>query len=152
MVAVVVVEFSVMRCQPLRRALVFIDINTIREIMKHIYKPASVVIVFVIMVYLSVWFRDSNALSEASLMVLITLSAIFSVLLPNMNNLKSFSITKGELILQEVKDSEEAIRELASATLELVESSPVPLLVEEEFDASRYNKAIEEVRSLTTKN
>ncbi|EGR0311387.1 hypothetical protein VCSRO199_3527 [Vibrio cholerae] len=120
--------------------------------MKHIYKPASVVIVFVIMVYLSVWFRDSNALSEASLMVLITLSAIFSVLLPNMNNLKSFSITKGELILQEVKDSEEAIRELASATLELVESSPVPLLVEEEFDASRYNKAIEEVRSLTTKN
>ncbi|WP_462147990.1 hypothetical protein [Pseudoalteromonas gelatinilytica] len=119
--------------------------------MKGILKPVLVIIIFLILVNLSVLFCSSNELSENVLMLLITLSAIFSVLLPTMNNLKSFSITKGELILQEVKVSEKAITELASATLELIESSPIPLLTEEDFDENRYNKAIDKVRSLTIK-
>ncbi|MUK32177.1 hypothetical protein GNP44_19120 [Aliivibrio fischeri] len=119
--------------------------------MKKLLKPLIVVLIFIGLVMCSLWFKNYASLSEASLMMLVTLSAIFSILLPNLNQLKSFSITKGELILQEVKDSEIAIKELASATLELVESSTEAAIVTNEFDEARYKKAIEEVKLLIAK-
>ncbi|HIH0456629.1 TPA: hypothetical protein ACYHOH_003199 [Vibrio cholerae] len=110
--------------------------------MRKLTKPFIVIAIFLIMLWCSVWFKSHYNLSEASLMVLVTLAAIFSVLLPNLNELKSFSLAKGELILQDVKDKEQAVNELASATLELIEASPVPLLVAEEFDRDRYSYAL----------
>ncbi|WP_063651007.1 hypothetical protein [Aliivibrio fischeri] len=119
--------------------------------MKKLKKPVIVIAIFLVMLWCSVWFKNHLNLSEASLMVLVTLATIFSVLLPNLNELKSFSLAKGELILRDVKDKEQAVNELASATLELIEASPVPLLVEEEFDSNRYNEAIKKVKALTEK-
>ena len=83
-------------------------------------------------------------------MVLITLSTIFSILLPNLNQLKSFSITKGELILQEVKDSEAAVKELALATVELVEAGTDGLMATHLFSQERYDSAAAKIKSLTT--
>jgi hypothetical protein len=113
-------------------------------------KPAFVLVLFLIGVCGSVWLKSLLDLSEASFMVLVTLSAIFSILLPNLNQLKSFSITKGELILQEVKDSEAAIKELAIATVDLVEAANEGSLVTEEFDQERYDHTVENIKALTS--
>ena len=88
-----------------------------------IIKPILVVVIFLVCGIGSVWLKGFLSLSEASFMVLLTLSTIFSILLPSLSQLKSFSITKGELILQEVKDSEAAVKDLAIATMDLVEAA-----------------------------
>jgi hypothetical protein len=116
-----------------------------------IIKPLIVVGIFAIAVICSLWLKTYASLSEASLMILITLSAIFSILLPNLNQLKSFSITKGELILREVQDSEAAVKKLAAATLELVEASNDGTIFKEDFDSERYQEAVEEIKSLINK-
>lgn len=118
--------------------------------MKIFIKPVLVIALFLIGVYGSVWLTSLLELSEASIMVLVTLSAIFSVLLPNLNQLKSISITKGELILQEVKDSEASIKELAIATVDLVEAANEYSLVTNEFDQERYDQAVKKVKALTS--
>lgn len=99
----------------------------------------------------SLWLKSYASLSESSFMVLVTISVILGLVLPNINQLKSFSITKGELILQEVKDGEAAVKELALATLELVEASTKGARVTEDFDQDRFNKSIERMKSLTSK-
>lgn len=118
---------------------------------KAIAKPTLVVAIFLIGIGGSLCLKTFLGLSEASFMVLVTLSFVFSILLPNLNQLKSFSITKGELILQEVKDSEAAVRELAIATVDLVEASNEFAIVTEEFDQDRYDKAVDKIRNLTSK-
>lgn len=118
---------------------------------KPLMKPVIVIALFILGIMCSLWLKSHEDLSEASLMVLVTLAAIFSILIPNLGQLKSFSITKGELILQEVKDSEAAVKELAIATLELVEASNDGSIVTEEFDSARYDKAVNTIKSLTEK-
>ncbi|TMX32032.1 hypothetical protein DA096_08875 [Vibrio rotiferianus] len=119
--------------------------------MGKLVKPTIVVVIFLVSVWGAMWLKNNVNLSEASFMILITLAAIFSILLPNLNQLKSFSITRGELILQEIKDSEVAVKELALATLELVEASTEAAIVTNDFDEERYKRAIEELKSLTAK-
>lgn len=116
---------------------------------KKLTKPAIAIVALLISIWCSLWLKSYASLSETSFMVLVTISFIFSILLPNLNQLKSFSITKGELILQEIKDSEAAIKDLAIATLELVEASTAESIVTESFDQDRYNKSVERVKSLT---
>lgn len=116
-----------------------------------IIKPIIVIGIFLIGVKCSLWLKSYAKLCEASLMVLITLSAIFAILLPNLNQLKSFSITKGELILQDIKDSEAAVKELAIATLELVEAISEGALFLEKFDDTRYESAVKKIEFLTKK-
>lgn len=119
--------------------------------MKAIKRPVLVVTIFLIGIGGSLCLKKFVGLSEASFMVLVTISFIFSILLPNLNQLKSLSLTKGELILQEVKDSEAAVRELAIATVDLVEASSEFAIVTEEYDQDRYDKAVEKIRKLTNK-
>ncbi|MEL0630384.1 hypothetical protein [Psychromonas aquatilis] len=85
-----------------------------------IKKPIIVIVFFLVFGYLSLWLKSYSNLSEASFMVLITLSTILSILLPNMNQLKSFSIAKGELVLQEIKETETSVKALAEATLNVM--------------------------------
>ncbi|HEY0922075.1 hypothetical protein [Rheinheimera pacifica] len=119
--------------------------------MKILIKPALVLVFLLTGIGGSAWLMSQLNLSEASFMVLVTLSAIFSILLPNLNQLKSFSITKGELILQEVKDSEAAIKELAIATADLVEAANEGSIVSHGFNQARYDQAVEKIRALTSK-
>ncbi len=125
--------------------------NKMLVMIKPIIKPAIVIVLLMVGIMCSMWLKSHSNLSEASFMVLVTLSAIFSILIPNLGQLKSFSITKGELILLEVKDSEAAVKELAIATLALIEASSDGSIVTEEFDRDRYDKAVETIRSLTEK-
>lgn len=118
--------------------------------MKTLIKPTLVLALFMAGISGFVWLKNLLNLSEASFMGLITLSAIFSILLPNLNQLKSFSITKGELILQEVKDSEAAIKKLAIATVDLVEAANEGSIVTHEFDQERYDAAVEKIKALTS--
>lgn len=118
---------------------------------KPLMKPAVVITLFILGIMCSLWLKSGLDLSEASFMVLVIIAAIFSILIPNLGQLKSFSITKGELILQEVKDSEAAVKELAIATLELVEASSDGSIVTEDYDSSRYDNAVNTIKSLTEK-
>ena len=79
-------------------------------------KPVVVVILLGASGSTSFWLRDYAELSESSLMVLLTMSFILSILLPHLNQLKSFSIVKGEMILSEVEEKEKNIKKVALAT------------------------------------
>ncbi|EJG0697406.1 hypothetical protein C2F68_RS23135 [Vibrio parahaemolyticus] len=119
--------------------------------MRKILKPLFVIVIFVVLVLCSVWLKIYLNLSDPSFIALVIVSAIFSVLLANLDNLKSISFRKGELILQEVKDCEENMKELASATLELVVASTDASIVTADYDNDRYEKAVEKVKSLIAK-
>ena len=58
---------------------------------------------------------------------------------------------KGELILQEVKDSEDAVKELARATVDLVEAANEGSRKLENFDYNRYQQAVKKINTLTSK-
>ncbi len=122
----------------------------IHLVLNKILKPLIVILLFVFFVYCSVLFKGIVGLSETSLMVLITISALFSLLLPNINQLKSFSIAKGELILQEVKERESIVKDLAMATAELVEASTESAITYN-MDVEKYNNALEKVKNLSKK-
>ncbi len=119
--------------------------------MKHLYKPVLVLFLLVTGVACSAWLKVYLNLSDTPFVALVTISSIFSILLPNLNQIQSLSLLKGELILREVKESEAAVKRLATATLELVEASSQGALLTDEFDDVRYSKAVEEVRSLVDK-
>ncbi|WP_157890280.1 hypothetical protein [Marinobacterium aestuarii] len=125
--------------------------GNIIAMIKKLLKPIMVVVIFIISVWCSLWLKSYADLSEISFMGLITISSIYSILLPNLNKLKSFSLARGEVILQEVKDSEAAVKELALATLNLVEASNDGSIVAEDFDQGRYNQSVERIKSLTSK-
>ena len=111
-------------------------------------KAIIVTAILFIMVSLSLWIKEYSNLSEPSLMVLITLSAIFSILIPNLNQLKSFSLVKGELILQEIKDTESSIKELAKALVDVTEASNHNLVLPS-FDQEEQTKALEKLKKLS---
>lgn len=111
-------------------------------------KPIAVVLMLLGFIGLSIWLRGYASLSEASFMVLVTLSAILSVLLPNLNQVKSFSISKGELVLQEMKETEASVQELAKAIVEVQEAGNHGIMLES-YDSEAHNAAIENLRRLT---
>ena len=119
------------------------------SIIKATIKPAVIIIIFFGLVSLSLWLKKYSNLSEASFMILVTLSAIFSILIPNLNQLKSFSIAKGELVLQEMRETETSVKELAKAILEVTETSSHGLMLES-FDGEAQDRAVEQLRKLTT--
>lgn len=117
--------------------------------MKSIAKPVAVVLLLLTFTVGSVCLHLSLDLSEPSFMSLMIMSAIFSVLLPKFNELKSFFIAKGQLILQEIKVSEAAVKELAIATVDLVESANECSIVTGAFDQERYDQAIAKIKAIT---
>ncbi|GGB11406.1 hypothetical protein [Agarivorans gilvus] len=79
-------------------------------------KPIVVIVLLWATGRFSLWLQNYSDLSELSLMTLLTMSFILSILLPNINQLKSFSIAKGEIILQQVTEKEENVKQVAIAT------------------------------------
>lgn len=119
---------------------------------KEMQRPVLVVAIFLIGIIGALYLKKIAGLSEASFMVLVTISFVFSILLPNLSQLKSLSLARGELILQEIKGSEAAVRDLAIATVDLVEASSEFSMVTEEYDQDRYDEAVEKIRKLTNKS
>jgi hypothetical protein len=123
--------------------------NKIRHIAEATIKPIMVMTTLGISVYLALSLKEFSKLSETSFMVLLTMSFLISIILPNLHQLKSFSLTKGELVLQEVKETESNIKELALATVELVESGTDGLLAIHHHDRERYERAKQTITKLT---
>jgi len=93
-----------------------------------VVKPIIVVITLLLGLYFSLLLNETSNLSEKSLMVLIILSVIFSILLPNLNRMESISLLKGELVLRKIEAKESAIKELAELTLDALEANRVKSL------------------------
>lgn len=114
-----------------------------------ILKPSLVLLMLASFIGASIWLRGYATLSESSFMVLITISSMLSLLLPNLNNIKSFSIIKGELVLQEMKETEASVKELAKAILDVTETGSHGLMLQS-YDGEAHDKAIESLRKLTS--
>jgi competence protein ComGC len=119
------------------------------DYVNRILKPTIVVAMLTSFIGFSIWLRKYESLSEASFMVLVTLSAILSVLIPNLNQVKSFSISKGELVLQEMKETEASVKELAKAIVEVQETGNHGIMLES-YDSEAHDMAIERLRKLAT--
>lgn len=59
-----------------------------------VMKPIIVIILPSITGKTSFWLRDYAELSKSSLMILLTMSFILSILLPHLNQIKSFQLLK----------------------------------------------------------
>ena len=71
--------------------------DKIKSIGMHIVKPIIVIIIFFIAIDLSLWLKELYNLSENSLLILITFSAIFSLFIPYLNKVKKMT-PKWELL------------------------------------------------------
>lgn len=97
----------------------------------------------------SLWLKAYSNLSEPSFIIVLIFFMIFSILLPRLNSLQSFSLTKGELVLREVKETEASVKELASAIIELSEADSHAVM-QESFDPERKRNAINNLKKITT--
>ena len=126
-----------------------ISMSKIATIIKATVAPVISIITLGIGFKVSLWLKEYSSLSEASFMIVLIFFMIFSIILPRLDMLRSFSLTKGELVLQEMKDTEASVKELAKAILEVTETSSHGIM-RESFDGAAKNKAVEKLRKLTT--
>jgi len=123
--------------------------NKIANIIKTTAIPIIVIIALGIGFKVALWLKEYSNLSEPSFMIVLIFFMIFSILLPRLHRLQSFSLSKGELTLQGMKETETAVKELARAILEVTETSSHGLMLEN-FDSEAQKKAVEKLRKLTT--
>ena len=117
---------------------------------KAIIKPALVTTIFIIGVWVSLWLKAYSNLSEVSFMAFVTISMIFSIIIPNLNNLKSFSLTNAELVLQDMKETEASVNTVASAICIAVEAIRENSLELNE-PSQEYKEAIQKLKTLSNK-
>lgn len=125
------------------------SMKKIARIIKATIAPAISIITLFVGFKVSLWLKEYSNLSEASFMLVLIFFMLFSILLPRLNKFQSFSLVKGELVLQEMKETEASVKELAKAILEVIETSSHGIMIES-FDSKAQNKAVEKLRKLTT--
>ena len=118
-------------------------------IIKATIAPAISIITLFIGFNVSLWLKEYSNLSEPSFMIVLTFFMLFSILLPRLTKLQSISLSKGELVLQEMKETEIAVKELAIAMLDLTEASNHHVMLES-FDPVAQKKAMDKLKKLTT--
>ena len=126
-----------------------ISMSKIKIIIKATVAPAISIVTLVIGFKVSLWLKEYSNLSEPSFIIVLTFFMIFSILLPRINRLQSFSLTKGELVLQDIKETEASVKELAKAILEVTETSSHAIM-RESFDREAKDNAVDKLRKLTS--
>lgn len=88
-------------------------------------------------------------IGESSFISLIVISVLIGVIAQYSDSIKSISLLKGELIIQDMKETESSVKELAKAVLEVIETSSHGIMAES-FDSEAKNKAVEKLKKLTS--
>jgi hypothetical protein len=94
----------------------------------------------------SIQLKYAKIISEPSLVLLITTSALIGLFIFYADKIKSISFGKGEIILKEIKDTESSIKILGQAIIELANASQ--FIAMESFDLKKYEKAVAELENL----
>jgi hypothetical protein len=123
--------------------------SKIATMMKSTAIPAISIITLGIGFKVSLWLKEYSKLSEPSFMLILIFFMIFSILLPRLNSLQSFSLTKGELVLRDIKETERSVKQLAKAVLDVEETSGDKLLLQS-IDESAHKEAVDRLKKLTT--
>ncbi|MBW2942284.1 hypothetical protein [Zhongshania aquimaris] len=110
-------------------------------------KVISAVFVAVGGIFGSVYLKYIGVISEPSLIVLILAATLVGLFICYADKVKSINLKEGELILQEMKETEASVKELGRAVLELNEASSHSLMLES-FDSDADEKAVEKLRKL----
>ena len=84
-------------------------------------------------------------IGEPSFLVLLVISVATGLYIWNNDRVESFNISKGQLILKDVKETEASVKVLASAVLEVVETSDHVIMLET-FDGDAQKMALEKLR------
>lgn len=95
----------------------------------------------------SVYLKYIGVISEPSLIVLILANALIGLFIYYSDKVKSINLKEGELILQEMKETESSVKELGRAVLELNEASSHSLMLES-YDSEAHEQAVEKLRKL----
>ena len=93
--------------------------------------------------------KSSGLITEPSFLSLMVLSVLIGLFISYSDKVHSINLLKGELILKDIKETENSVNELAKAILEVTETSSHSLMLES-YDSEANNKAVEKLRKLTT--
>ena len=112
--------------------------------------PARIIgaiILCVIGVLGSLQLKRSGDISELSFIGLVSLSIFVGFLVFVSDRLTHVSLSKLEMTLQEMRQTEASVKELGRAILAVVEASSHSLMLET-FDEKAYNESVERLRKL----
>ena len=106
----------------------------------------SASILFGILAFLSLQLKSEGFVGEVSLVALLIASLVAGFIVFFRKNLKKASFSGG-IELQEIKDTEASVKQIAAAVLELAEADEDGIKLES-WDEDRYQKAKESIRKL----
>jgi hypothetical protein len=95
----------------------------------------------------SLHLKRSGDISEASFIFLESLSVFVGIVIFLSDRITHFSVTKLEVTLEKMKETETSVRELGRAILAMEEASSHSLMLES-FDPKAYNESVEKLRGL----
>lgn len=95
----------------------------------------------------SLQLKVSSIISEPSLIVLVSLSVFIGLIIFLSNRITHFSVSKLEVTLQEMKETEASVKELGKAILAVVEASSHSFMLES-FDQKAYDESVERLKKL----
>ena len=96
------------------------------------------------------WLKSSENLSEPSFITLIAFFMILSIVIPFFNQIQSFSLFKGELILKEMKETETSIKNLGIAIYNAIDCSSKDSLSISSASRNDFQVAMKKLKELTT--
>ena len=112
------------------------------EIVKTIILPFLIVV-------MSITLLSFKLIGGASFVSLVVISVFLGLIVNYSDRIKSLSLPGAKLILQDMKETESSVKELAKAVLEVTETSSHGLMLES-FDSEAKDKAVEKLRKLTS--
>ena len=95
----------------------------------------------------SLHLKRSGDISEASFLLLVSLSVFVGIVIFLSDRITHFSVTKLEVTLEKMKETETSVKELGRAILSVEEAGSHRLMLES-FDPKTYNESVEKLRGL----
>ncbi len=112
--------------------------------------PIAAIILFVALALGSVQLKINGVIGETALASLLSVSGVFSFIIFFQHRIKKAGPTGIELhkAVQEVRDAEDRIRELAQKVADLIETANVGSIVTEDYDDTKFRDALIKIRNI----
>lgn len=110
----------------------------------------SALIVAIALVTGAVLLKTELGVNEVSFSLFILASLFIGLFICYSNRIHTFEVAQCKLILKDLKQTEVSMKDLALATVELVEAGTAGSIATHEYDEDRYKKAKQAVMALTT--
>jgi hypothetical protein len=91
-----------------------------------------------------------SMINELSFVTLILVSLLMGIVISVLEKLKSVDLRKGQIMLQDMKNTETSVKEVASATLDVIETSMAGTIRFAEFDSKKFQESVERLKKIST--